>query len=375
MRKYKEFKIGGKDGIFDISTGRDVIISRTKEGTIPLISHQHANNGIAKYIERLPNRKLFNHKDTIALADRGVFLATVQTEDFHIGTRVKALTFKSGEKSEEIRLFFAAALNKLQILFEEYLTNATDKLPELSIMLPVNEQDELDYDYMETYIRRLKEECVCGLKEEHICEFSAYLSASGLEDYNITDDEKASCIDNTIKYKKFKLGEGEERLFDIVSSKKKFNANAVHFNGKYPYVVRSSVNNGIRGYITEDEQYLNEGNTISFGQDTATIFYQAEPYFTGDKIKIMKYRGRQLTPEIACYLITVMRKAFQNFSWGQSSFNEKVLKNIEVYMPIKNDGEIDYGYITSFITVKEKQVIKDVVDWKKRIIENTEMCL
>ena len=98
--------------------------------------------------------------------------------------------------------------------------------------------------------------------------------------------------------------------------KKRFNANTVQFNGKYPYVVRSSQNNGIRGYITQDEKYLNSGNTISFGQDTATIFYQEKPYFTGDKIKIMTYLDRKLTPEIACYLLAVMRKAFQDFTWG-----------------------------------------------------------
>ena len=77
------------------------------------------------------------------------FFATTHKENFHIGTRVKALTFKDGEKSEAVRLFFVTAINKLQILFKEYLTNATDKLPELSIMLPVKDDGTIDYDYME----------------------------------------------------------------------------------------------------------------------------------------------------------------------------------------------------------------------------------
>lgn len=57
-------------------------------------------------------------------------------------------------------------------------------------------------------------------------------------------------------------------------------------HGKYPYVVRMGSNNGQKGYIDEDEKYLNPGNTISFGQDTATMYYQETPYFTGDKIKM-----------------------------------------------------------------------------------------
>ena len=47
-------------------------------------------------------------------------------------------------------------------------------------------------------------------------------------------------------------------------------------------------NNGQKGFINEDESFLNDGNTISFGQDTATMYYQEFPYFTGDKIKIVK---------------------------------------------------------------------------------------
>lgn len=366
MKKYKAFKIGGENGLFNISTGRDVIISRTHEGNIPLISHQHDNNGIAKYIQQLPERKLFNYNDTIALADRGIFYATVQKENFHIGTRVKALTFKDGVKSECVRIFFAASINKLQSQFNEYLTNATDKLPELSIMLPVNELDEIDYDFMEASI--------CKLKEERICELSAYLSICGLQNYNLCKREQLSLQlfhKHNVKYKPFKLGEGDGRLFDIYSPKKRFNANTVSFGGKYPYVVRSSQNNGIRGYITQDEKYLNQANTISFGQDTATIFYQEKPYFTGDKIKIMKYRERELNPELACFLLTVMRKAFQSFAWGQSSFNEDVLKNVEIYLPVTDDNKINYSFIFDFIKAQEKISIQNVVDWKDKDTDTT----
>lgn len=47
-------------------------------------------------------------------------------------------------------------------------------------------------------------------------------------------------------------------LFDLKSSIKKINANTIEFNGKYPYVARTSNNNGIRGYINYDEKYLNK---------------------------------------------------------------------------------------------------------------------
>ena len=154
------------DALFNIATGRDIIIGRTRIGHVPLISHQHDENGISKRIERLTNRRLFDYETTLSLADRGVFLATTQAEDFHIGTRVKALTFKDGKHSENIRLFFVAAINKLQILFMDYLTNATDNLPNLQISVPITENGAVDYDFMDTYINAHKKQCIARLKQE-----------------------------------------------------------------------------------------------------------------------------------------------------------------------------------------------------------------
>lgn len=77
--------------------------------------------------------------------------------------------------------------------------------------------------------------------------------------------------ENEVKWKKFKIGD----LFEVNSYKKRFDANKVNILEEgHPYVVRTALNNGIRGYLKEDEEFLNEGNTISFGQDTATMFYQ-----------------------------------------------------------------------------------------------------
>ncbi|MCL1882545.1 MAG: restriction endonuclease subunit S [Defluviitaleaceae bacterium] len=142
-------------------------------------------------------------------------------------------------------------------------------------------------------------------------------------------------------FRKFCIGE----LFDISTPKRKFNANTVKFGGKYRYVARGESNNGIRGYITESEQYLNPANTISFGQDTATMFYQNMPYFTGDKIKIFTLKDKVLTREIAIYLITAMKKAFAAFAWGRTSFKVAILESVAVYLPVTAKGEIDFLFM------------------------------
>nr|WP_306810464.1 restriction endonuclease subunit S [Campylobacter helveticus] len=167
---------------------------------------------------------------------------------------------------------------------------------------------------------------------------------------------EASSAKEGIEWREFKLGE----LFEVSTPKKKFNANELRFNGKYPYVARGDSNNGIRGYIDKDEAFLNEANTISFGQDTATIFYQTSPYFTGDKIKIFTFKKGNLDRYKANFLIAVMKRAFSSFSWGSSSFNVGVLKNVCVLLPILNSGTINFTFMETFIKAIEKQHIEKI---------------
>ena len=233
------------------------------------------------------------------------------------------------------------------------------------IILPVasHESSTPDFAFMESYIRALEAERIRALE--------AYLKAAGFENTESTLDEKDSLARlKRAKTATFTVG-GEEGLFDIRTPPKRFNANAVKFGGGHPYVVRTSQNNGQRGCIIADESHLSEGNTISFGQDTATIFYQERSYFTGDKIKVMKFKPCSLDERIAMYLLAVMRKAFSNFRWGSSSFDEKILKNVAVSLPVTPSGEIDFALMETFIRAIMKKSITDVVAWKDREIATT----
>lgn len=139
-----------------------------------------------------------------------------------------------------------------------------------------------------------------------------------------------------VKWGEFKLGD----LFEVVSYKKCFDANKVAIieNRGHPYIVRQSTENGRKGNIDEPIKYLNPGNTISFGQDTATMFYQEKPYFTGDKIKILRPKYAKFGKNNAQFFLSTMRKAFCSFAWGSSRFNVETLKKQMVSLPIKNNG-------------------------------------
>lgn len=234
------------------------------------------------------------------------------------------------------------------------------------IELPVASPESAtpDFAFMEAYIR--------ALEQEHIRALDAYLKAAGFVDTKLTEQEEdALARFRSAKTAMFTIG-GDDGLFNVKSPPKRFNANAVKFGGDHPYVVRTSQNNGQRGCIIADESHLSEGKTISFGQDTATIFYQGKPYFTGDKIKVMKFRHRELDERIAAFLLTVMRKSFSYFKWGSSSFDEKILNDVVVSLPVTPSGEIDFVFMETFIRAVMKKTIAGVVAWKDREIATTQ---
>lgn len=290
--------------------------------------------------------------------------------------KVHCLKPKNHELNPSEALFLIPLIRRKMLSSNYFNQTSSTDLPKIRISLPVTPHadpdhaytpDDIDWAYMERYIAELE--------RERIAELDAYLKAAGLDDCELTAEDEAALAEQPV-FAEFKVGE----LFDVYSPKKRFDANKVKFGGKYPYVARGSANNGIRGRIDEDERYLSPAKSLSFGQDTATVFYQEEPYFTGDKIKVMALRDHELDPALANYLIAAISKAFSGFAWGQSSFNQKILESVALSLPVVPNADpnhvytsddIDWAYMERYIRAIEKQVVADVVEYKDKVIETT----
>ncbi|MCK9471691.1 MAG: restriction endonuclease subunit S [Bacilli bacterium] len=281
---------------------------------------------------------------------------------YKLVTHARVFSLKPNFKiTENQGLFLTNSLFFLNKKFGYENMCSWTKIRKEKIQLPIK-NGEIDFEFMESFITELE--------INHIAELDAYLLAAGLKDYTLTTEEQQILEDfeqGIIEFNEFKIGE----LFEINSYKKRFDANKVIISevGK-PYVVRTSLNNGIRGYIEEDERFLNEGNTISFGQDTATMFYQEKPYFTGDKIKIVKSKDNRFGKRNALFFVTAMSKSFSSFKWGSSSFSVNTIENQLVKIPTKNK-QPDYKTMETFISAIQKLIIKEVVLYTGRKISTT----
>lgn len=286
-------------------------------------------------------------------------------KEWYAGQFVRKITPRF-EINSHVQPFFTTILNSLKPVLQSVLVrNVDDTFSNTIVVLPTK-NGQIDFDFIEGF--------VAELEAQRVAELEAYLSVTGLKDYELTHEEK-KVLDGfkNIEWSTYQINE----LFEVKSYKKRFDANKVTIleNGNYPYIVRTAYNNGRRGYINEDEKYLNPENTISFGQDTATMWYQEAPYFTGDKIKILEARFEGFKKENAHFFITSMAKPFTKFSWGASSFSEKVIKSQEFLLPVNKNDQIDFAYMENLTQAIKKLIIKDVVTYADEKVESTKAVL
>jgi hypothetical protein len=271
---------------------------------------------------------------------------------WYAGQFVRKIIPKIELKKGAIQFFTVSLNTQKKKLLSGLVREVDNTFLNGKIQLPTKNK-KIDFDFMESFITELE--------TERISKLETYLEQSGLKDYSLTPEEQKALDDfesGKIIFKEFKI----DTQFKVESYKKRFDANKVKVldNGKFPYIVRQGSDNGQKGYIDEDIQYLNDGNTISFGQDTATMYYQEKPYFTGDKIKIVKPKNSEFNKKNALFFITTMRKSFSSFTWGGSSFNVDIINNQAMNLAVTNN-QPDYKLMETLISAIQKQVIKDVV--------------
>ncbi|WQX24808.1 restriction endonuclease subunit S [Helicobacter pylori] len=239
--------------------------------------------------------------------------------------------------------------------------------------------DGIDFDFMEKFIAEL-EQC-------RLAELQAYLKATGLENTTLSSDEQnaLNVFNNSIggntpcglTWQSFRLGD----LFEVLSSKKIYHANTIKIHdtqieGSYPYVVRAATNNGIKGFIIDDPTFTNEKNTLSFAQDTFTVFYQKQPYFTGNKVKILKPKFAFKSPKILHFISAILQFILKPLTWGLGSTTESIAE-FKISLPLKPTAktqsleDIDFHFMHTLINALMKQTIQGVAQYCSAKIQAT----
>lgn len=219
------------------------------------------------------------------------------------------------------------------------------------LLLPTKEDSTPDWQFMEAYMKQ-KEQEILKPTIERLCK-QLIISEIQTGGGNLLSSN----------WKEYVLG----KEFNISSTGSGIDKNKlIYGDGKLPYITRSELNNGIDMFISKQatRYKIDEGNVITIGLDTQTVFYQSMPFYTGQNIQIIRHD--QLDKYNALFIIVAIKSLVEKFSWGSYGATLTRLKKSRIYLPSKNTGEIDFDFMSSFM----KNVESNILDTTLRYYSN-----
>ncbi|NYB75770.1 MULTISPECIES: restriction endonuclease subunit S [Sedimentibacter] len=177
------------------------------------------------------------------------------------------------------------------------------------------------------------------------------------------------CNLEDVDWREFFIG-GDEGLFNITATRSGIDKNKLNvITGDTPYITRSEIDNGINLFITDEQNKKykkDEGNVITIGLDTQTVFYQRNAFFTGQNIQVL--RNSNLNRNNAMFIIPLIKIQMKKFNWGGNGATLTRLNRTKIVLPINEDGNPNWHFMEKFIREREEKQRQRLKDYYKDIL-------
>ena len=316
---------------FSVVKGTRLTKANMREGVIRFIGASSVNNGITAYIS---NKEHLHPGNTITITYNGsVGEAFYQDEIFWASDDVNVL-YPKFKLNRSLAMFFIPLLKKAGQKYAFIDKWKREDMEKDCIKLPVDENHQPDFSYMESYMKNLE----------------TAVSASLTKLQSAKRYKKSQKVDTSKDFKNWK----EFRLdymFDMRNTKSIVQKNVNPDSGTVPYVTAQNGHNGVLTYIDCPQEWMDSGNCIMIGGKTMTFSYQKEPFCSNDSHNIalyLKEKG-QITENSYLFLMTALRAALQSrYSWGDS-ISMKRIKDEVFFLPVTVDDKPDFAYMDSYM--------------------------
>ena len=339
-RKWKVFSLTGEDGLFPIhatSTGVDGV--KLKNGgnvVLPYITRTETNNGIAKFISSV---NLEYGKDDGGCITIGLDTQTAywQPVDFVTGQNIHVL--RSNKLNYYSYQFLTVILRQqMKSKFNWGGNGATlGRLKKLKIMLPVTDDGEPDYQFMEDFMR----ERIMAKKTQ----YRQYLLKRLPELGAVPDDQKVdwSAMIGSCDWQPFQI----DTIFNILPGKRLVAADSCP--GNRPFIGALDNSNGVARFVSDENESLDKnvlgvnynGNGMGIG------FYHPYECIFSDDVKRFHLKEREDNPFILLFMKTAILMQKQKFGYLYK-FNADRMAHTSIMLPITDDGRPDYAFMEEF---------------------------
>nr|WP_199308123.1 restriction endonuclease [Microcystis wesenbergii] len=312
----------------------------------PFYGQATINNGIISYHQL--TRKVLNNesgKPTILIHSNNQNIVYLETP-FYLKDGHGATSVLQCEKLNKTnQMFIVASIDKVIKRKYSYNHKATKiELKNTVIKLPTK-NGKIDFKFMESFIAELE--------AERIAELEAYLLATGLKDYTLTDEEKQVLDD----FEKGKIAFGRftyQSIFNKIVQGRRLKKDD-QISGNIPFVMAGTTNTGVVNYISNP--------VASFPKNSITVdifgntFYRNYYFGAGDDTGVYWNDEREYSKEVMLFFATSMEKSISGkFDFGKKLRSSQSL-NLTMKLPTQNN-QPNYAIMETFISAIQKLVIK-----------------
>ena len=161
---------------------------------------------------------------------------------------------------------------------------------------------------------------------------------------------------------------GNDGIFDITSTGSGIDKNKLNnTEGSVPYITRTDLQNGINLFVAKNQlsKYkIDEGNVLTIGLDTQTVFYQPKPFYTGQNIQVL--RNKNLNKEVAMFIIPSLKIQMRKFNWGGNGATLSRLNRTRIMLPINFQGQPNWQFMEDYVKQEQQQQAQQVIDYYER---------
>ena len=228
----------------------------------------------------------------------------------------------------------------------------------LQFSLPITSPGKIDFDFMESFIAELE--------AERVAELSAYLTVSGLDNYELSSEEME--IIERFKKQQIPFSEFEFiKIFNNIKQGRRLKKDD-QTPGNIPFVMSGTTNTGVIGNISNPvARFPKNSITIDiFGNS----FYRNYDFGAGDDTGVYWNTEKEYSKTCMLFFAAAMGRALR----GKYSYGKKLRSSQSVHFKMQlptKDGKPDYDTMAMLISAVQKLVIKDVVLYADRKIEKT----
>ncbi len=332
----------------------------TGDFILPALTAGIENQGLNNYVPKY-NATILKNVISISANGANTGATFYQNKEFTVLQDSYAIKWKYTDDSltDNHYLYLTASISNTIFGNFEWTNKAGwERIKSERTYLPTK-NGKIDFDFMEYFIAELE--------EERISELKAYLKASGLEDYNLTDEEQKALDEfDSMKWGEFRLGDLFER---IKTNKLPYKASELEKEPTdgytLPCLTSSFQNQGLNYYAPKDNATILK-NVISIpsNSDVYRAYFQSREFTVlSDAYAIeWTYGNVKLSPNQYLFTVPCINKVtdLSIYSYKNKLGGWNVVKDKYIKLPIKDD-EPDYNTMETLISAIKKLIVKDLV--------------